>query len=66
VPEVDLEAYSGRLQAYVKHCLLEKYIPELGLFREFRVKKSVGFGAGGGGSIFLLQKPVIFSSAGIL
>ena len=29
MPKVDLEIYTGREQAYVKHCLLEQYLPEL-------------------------------------
>lgn len=28
MPKVDLSAYAGREQAYVKHCLLEEYLPE--------------------------------------
>ena len=28
--EVDLSAYEGREQAYIKHCLLEEYLPEWG------------------------------------
>ncbi len=30
MPSVDFSAYSGREQAYVKHCLLEEYLPEWG------------------------------------
>jgi len=30
MPKVDLLAYTGREQAYVKHCLLEEYLPEWG------------------------------------
>jgi three-Cys-motif partner protein len=29
MPKVDLANYLGREQAYVKHCLLEQYLPEL-------------------------------------
>ena len=28
MPELDFTQYEGREQAYVKHCLLEKYLPE--------------------------------------
>ena len=28
MPELDFSQYEGREQAYVKHCLLEKYLPE--------------------------------------
>ena len=28
MPKVDLSAYAGREQAYVKHCLLEEYLPD--------------------------------------
>lgn len=28
MPKVDLSIYSGREQAYVKHCLLEEYLPD--------------------------------------
>lgn len=28
MPEVDLANYLGREQAYVKHCLLEDYLPD--------------------------------------
>jgi hypothetical protein len=38
----------------------------IGLFRDFRVKKNVDWEREEGGSIFLLQKSVIFSSAGFL
>lgn len=30
MPKVDLSAYEGREQAYVKHCLLEEYLPAWG------------------------------------
>lgn len=30
MPKVDLSAYRGREQAYVKHCLLEEYLPTWG------------------------------------
>jgi three-Cys-motif partner protein len=30
MPKVDLAAYTGREQAYVKHCLLENYLPDWG------------------------------------
>src|SRR6266568_311768 len=30
MPDVDLGAYAGREQAYIKHCLLEKYLPDWG------------------------------------
>ena len=30
MPKVDLSAYTGREQAYIKHCLLEEYLPEWG------------------------------------
>ena len=29
MPKVDFSNYEGREQAYVKHCLLEEYLPEL-------------------------------------
>lgn len=29
MPRVDLINYTGREQAYIKHCLLEEYLPEL-------------------------------------
>lgn len=29
MPNVDLKKYAGREQAYVKHCLLEKYLAPL-------------------------------------
>jgi three-Cys-motif partner protein len=29
MPRVDLTNYAGREQAYIKHCLLEEYLPEL-------------------------------------
>jgi three-Cys-motif partner protein len=29
MPKVDLTNYEGREQAYIKHCLLEEYLPEL-------------------------------------
>src|SRR5690349_17869333 len=29
MPKADLSSYKGREQAYVKHCLLEKYLPPL-------------------------------------
>jgi three-Cys-motif partner protein len=28
MPKVDLSAYEGREQAYIKHCLLEEYLPD--------------------------------------
>ncbi len=28
MPKVDLSHYQGREQAYIKHCLLEEYLPE--------------------------------------
>jgi len=28
MPRVDLTNYIGREQAYIKHCLLEEYLPE--------------------------------------
>src|SRR5258705_8750712 len=28
MPKVDLSNYTGREQAYVKHCVLEEYLPE--------------------------------------
>jgi hypothetical protein len=28
MPKVNLTNYSGREQAYIKHCLLEEYLPE--------------------------------------
>jgi three-Cys-motif partner protein len=30
MPKVDLAAYAGREQAYIKHCLLENYLPDWG------------------------------------
>lgn len=30
MPKVDLAAYAGREQAFIKHCLLENYLPEWG------------------------------------
>jgi three-Cys-motif partner protein len=30
MPQVDLSLYEGREQAYVKHCLLEEYLPDWG------------------------------------
>ncbi|HLH57000.1 MAG TPA: three-Cys-motif partner protein TcmP [Verrucomicrobiae bacterium] len=30
MPNVDLAAYTGREQAYIKHCLLENYLPDWG------------------------------------
>lgn len=30
MPNVDLAAYAGREQAYIKHCLLENYLPDWG------------------------------------
>src|ERR1044072_1447329 len=30
MPKVDLSAYEGREQAYIKHCLLEEYLPDWG------------------------------------
>jgi len=31
MPKVDFSAYEGREQAYIKHCLLEEYLPDWGL-----------------------------------
>jgi hypothetical protein len=28
MPKVELAAYEGREQAYIKHCLLEEYLPD--------------------------------------
>ncbi|MDQ6631515.1 MAG: three-Cys-motif partner protein TcmP, partial [Verrucomicrobiota bacterium] len=30
MPKVELSAYEGREQAYIKHCLLEEYLPDWG------------------------------------
>jgi hypothetical protein len=48
MPKVDLANYLQREQAYIKHCLLEQYLPEL-IYRVGKKWDSIiyidGFGA---------------------